>query len=193
VDKYTRICPVCGKTFRSYHLKQKTCSHKCGKPLNNGRHPMSEEQRIVRFWSFVSKPELDDGCWEWQMHLGRHGYGEFYWRKKTTTTHRLVWYLTNGDIPEGMQVCHTCDNRSCCNPAHLFLGTNKDNCDDKVKKGRQQKGAQCHMAKLSESDVITIRNLHASGGKYKELALAYGVSAACVQYIVSRKTWKHIP
>jgi hypothetical protein len=67
----------------------------------------------------------------------RHGYGSFgVSKKKSTQAHRFSWYLTNGEIPDGIYVCHKCDNPPCCNPKHLFLGTAKDNADDMRAKGR---------------------------------------------------------
>lgn len=91
----------------------------------------------LRFWSKVKLPDLigTDECWEWQASVNQSGYGTvnlvgFY------LAHRLAWYLCCGSIPEGLLVCHSCDNRLCCNPSHLWLGTNDDNIADMVNKGR---------------------------------------------------------
>lgn len=96
-----------------------------------------------RFWSKVAKAGAND-CWPW---LGSQqkpmGYGHWTWwdgeRGRSTTAHRKAWQLTNGPIPEGMMVLHSCDNPPCCNPAHLWLGTHADNMADKVAKGRQSR------------------------------------------------------
>lgn len=87
-----------------------------------------------RFWTKVKKT---DGCWEWQRCLiGSMGYGSFWDGERKWVAHRYSYTLHNGPIPEGMCVCHTCDNPKCVNPAHLWIGTKADNNRDKIQKGR---------------------------------------------------------
>jgi hypothetical protein len=89
-----------------------------------------------RFWS---KVERGPGCWIWVGTCDRRGYGAFYFYerpRRQVAAHRFVWELHHGPIPAGMQVCHACDTPPCCNPDHLWLGTAKDNSDDKIRKGR---------------------------------------------------------
>lgn len=94
------------------------------------------EKRFFKFWKNV---KITDSCWEWQRGTNSKGYGAVKIQNKTYSAHRVSWTLFNGDIPEGMFVCHHCDNPKCVNPEHLFIGTQKDNMQDKCKKGRHHK------------------------------------------------------
>lgn len=92
-----------------------------------------------RFWSKVRKGSPSE-CWEWTRSIGTGGYGKFGIDGVIEGAHRMAWTITNGPIPEGLFVCHSCDNRKCCNPAHLWLGTIQDNLRDMVQKRRHQAG-----------------------------------------------------
>ena len=163
-----------------------------------GRPPRSVEDR---FWEKVNKngkvvyPELGK-CWEWTASKSR-GYGQFRRNRKQEKSHRVAWTLTKGEIPSGLLVLHKCDNPVCVNPEHLFLGTYQDNMDDMVEKGRDVKiagefGETHHSAKLTEEDVLEIRNLKKKGVKAKVLAEHYGVHQVTISSIVRKHTWKHI-
>lgn len=92
---------------------------------------------IEKFWARVDKSGGDNACWSWTGALYRNGYGSVYLRPKLyLRTRRVAYELTHGEIPDGLYICHRCDNPPCCNPAHLFAGTAKDNFEDMVKKGR---------------------------------------------------------
>ena len=121
-------CAICHKPLSSEQIRLKcnccspTCAHK-------RRYAWPDW-----FWRKVTK---SDGCWEWTGSCGAKGYGQVGVKGKNLRTHRVSWELTNGKIPEQLIVCHHCDNPKCVRPDHLFLGTNKDNTQDMLSKGRQ--------------------------------------------------------
>jgi len=141
----------------------------------------------------VSKINIDDsGCWNWTGCIQSNGYGRITYQRKTMGVHRLSYMAFNGDIPSGKDVCHRCDNRKCANPAHLFVGSRKENMDDCVKKCRQAVGDVLPQAKLNDSKVLELRRLHSDGAKAKELALKYRITVSNVRYIIKNKTWRHV-
>ena len=143
---------------------------------------------VDRFWSHVRKT---DKCWVWTGVPANHGYGQFRVGDKKKLVHRLSWEMANGPIPDGLCVCHHCDNPICVRPEHLFLGTKQQNHDDMLAKGRRNvaKG-QCHgNAVLSDVDVITIRALyHWSSFNIRDISNEYGVSFNQVWLIVNNKS-----
>src|SRR5690349_6136897 len=119
-----------------------------------------------RFWSKVDRSR-DDTCWVWKAGRDRAGYGQFwvYDRGRSIGAHRIAYELINGPIPEGMFVCHTCDNPPCCNPTHLFVGTPADNTTDRDQKGRLHapEGSRHGGALLTEDSVKEMKLLYAQG------------------------------
>ncbi len=131
-----------------------------------------------------------EGCWVWGRARDRYGYGVIGFGGKIHKAHRIAWMLANGDIPAGMLVCHTCDNRLCVNPGHLFIGTNADNVRDMVVKGRTARGENTGNCKLTEREVITMRRLHAGGEySYREIGRLFGVHRDTAIDAVSGRTW----
>lgn len=141
-----------------------------------------------RFEKYVGKTA---GCWEWTGHRERSGYGRLFVSGAPERAHRISFRLHKGIVPDGMCVCHTCDNRSCVNPVHLFLGTRADNNADMRLKGRARgkKGEKHHLAKLTADQVRAIRNLPQSN---VAIAKQFGVSRLAVWEIRTRRTWSHI-
>lgn len=146
-----------------------------------------------RFWSKVALSNDTDLCWEWQACKRGKGYGGFQIGDKCYFAHRIAWELTNGQILDGLLVCHKCDNRLCCNPNHLFLGTNLDNARDRDKKARRTapQGENHPMHKLTFHQVEEIRKRYAMGDiTMEKLGADYGIRKAHVCEIVNYKSWK---
>lgn len=146
---------------------------------------------MKRFWDKVRKT---DTCWIWTASIrnkGR-GYGQFCLNGKMVRAHRVAYELEHGPIPQGMHVCHTCDNESCVRPSHLFLGTHTDNMQDKTAKGRgnQPKGEAAGLAKLTEEQVREIRARYYAGGvRQVDLANEFGVAQTTISSVVRKLTW----
>lgn len=135
-----------------------------------------------------------DSCWEWTAGKDQQGYGMFYANHKTYKAHRVSYFLHYGEFDLSLCVCHKCDNPSCVNPSHLFLGTVTDNNSDRHNKGRSKNkptpGMSHNMAKLTDRAVLDIRSR--VDVLQKELAQKYGVSVATISRIQAGKTWKHL-
>ena len=147
---------------------------------------------VVRFRALVKRGGAND-CWDWTGRLSR-GYGHFYVARSLRYAHRIAWTLTHGD-PGEWCVLHRCDRPVCCNPAHLFLGTQADNIRDRDRKGRCRvgRGERHGNARFTEAEVRKIRLRHVGGWSCREMAKEYGVAPSTILRIVKRKTWKHVP
>lgn len=143
-------------------------------------------------WNRIDRSAGSNGCWPWLGGLDRYGYGTVS-RVRGSRAHKAVWIELNGSVPKGLCVCHSCDNPACCNLKHLWLGTHKQNMEDRNKKSRQSKGITQPGAILTEKDVRFIRNAYAKGLLDGiQLALRFGISSSHIYEIVHRKSWKHV-
>lgn len=161
----------------------------------SGHGPYSWEHGVRRFWERTNVAR--DECWPWMGCIGSCGYGQLDINFRRYLTHRFSYMLHNGneEIPDGMCVCHTCDNPPCVNPDHLFLGTKKDNIHDMIVKGRdtaRHRGSG--RALLTSSDVKSIKEDLSQGGRgtITTLARRYEVSRGAISGIKFGKTWNQI-
>ena len=133
-----------------------------------------------QFWSKVARGE-PDACWEWTGGLKGYGYGAAWFHGKRVSAHRLAYELTHGPIPAGLKICHSCDNPPCCNPAHLFAGTQADNIVDAYQKQRLPSGDKHYKTKVRERDVAWLQECIASGWLTRaEAAEALGVTKGTI-------------
>lgn len=161
---------------------------------------ISEKKDRIR--ARITKNVLVDvgtGCWNWSGNPRENGYCRSTFMREQWYTHRAAYVAFIGDIPSGMDVCHKCDNRRCCNPGHLFAGTRLENMRDAVAKGRQAKGLALSLlrrgerspfAKLTLPQVLEIRRLHKAGVRTGALAEQFSVSADNIRRIVRFDTWR---
>lgn len=172
----------------------------------------------LRFWKYVQRGGVE--CWLWHGPKMRNGYGELEQstngHRHVMLAHRIAYELHYGPIPAGLLVCHHCDVRACCNPAHLFVGTIRDNTYDAMRKGRVPqltdanakvrgdrhflrlhperilRGERNGFSKLTAEQVRTIRQRAACGETHVAIARDFGVSRHAVWRVVHRKNWSHI-
>lgn len=138
------------------------------------------------FWPFVDK---SGDCWNWTGTLWFTGYGRYNYRDKSWKAHRLAWIFSGNQLSDSQCLLHACDNRRCCNPDHLFIGTRADNNLDKVRKGRQSKGEDYKRTRLTTEDILRIR---ASDIPIHDLCEEYDISWSHINNIQHRRKWKHV-
>ncbi len=158
--------------------------------MNQTRQQCSKKpSREEMFWRNVNKT---NGCWNW---TGGKSSGYGWLSKERIRTHRYSYILANGNIPDGLFVCHKCDNKLCVRPDHLFLGTRSDNMQDASKKGRlpQQSGEFSGRHRLTNEIVSAIRCRYDEGLSIREIADQFGLKNSHVCNIVNGKRWPHLP
>ena len=151
---------------------------------------MYNEHIKNRFWSKVDRKGPDD-CWNWTADTIK-GYGRFSIDRKTYLAHRIAWELVNDSIPDGKLILHRCDNPSCCNPTHLYCGTQSDNMQDALtRKGTTSEKRGYRHARLYEGEIWLIRKIWKEGKgriSQKEIARMFKVGQATISHIVN-KIW----
>ncbi len=182
-------CQTCGSEMeipktRFDHGRARNCSLECSLKHN--------PDRIQAFWKKVNILSSTE-CWNFNGRHYPNGYGNVNIDGKNFTSHRFTWMISRGAIESGKEVCHRCDNRSCCNPDHLFIGTHKENMRDMIGKGRGRQGFNQREKRLKRSEVIQIRIMASSGHSLAEIAKHFKITISNASYIVTRKTWQNIP
>lgn len=170
--EYHKICRLCKVKFTSEKIQDKFCSLKC------------------RFLFNVDKTK--NGCWQWTSYKDWKGYGHFYLNGKHVKAHRFSYkFFKKEEIPKGKIVCHTCDNPSCVNPGHLWIGTHKDNADDKMKKGRftYMRGEKSKRSTLTNKQALEVFRM---SGTHQDIADKFKVGKHVISDIKRKKTYKEI-
>lgn len=163
--------------------------HIDGDVTNNQGVNLRWKDFAYRFWDKVDI-NAETGCWHFSgSNNGRNQYARISYKGSLMYAHRAAYLHFVGDIVDGMQVCHYCDNPPCVNPAHLFLGTPKANTQDMLAKGRACVGEHRPDAKLTENQV---RDIRMDTRPYKQIALDYGICPQNVERIKNRKSWRHV-
>ena len=201
-------CLICGKEFSWKRSKKqgaaKYCSNFCSNKYkhllgNAGRFKWAEatykeklEKIRENFENMVIKNK--EGCWDWKGSFASRGYGKItaFSPKRQITHHRASWLLHVGEIPKGMFVLHKCDNKRCCRPSHLYLGSHKKNMKDMTERNKQALGEKHGCAKLTEENVKEIKKQLLYGLSGVDIAKKYNVSSTAIYWIKNNKTWKHI-
>lgn len=208
------ICEVCKNEFswKRYGIRNvpRFCSHKCRLKIGTGFRPggqiriseLTTEKKLERLKkSFEKHVVRKEGCWGWRGPIAKGGYPVMSCRKEMGSDrgHKASWIIYKGMIPPKMHVCHSCDNPICTNPEHLWIGTHKQNNDDKIAKGRAKfvkpptlKGEKNPSAKLSEDQVKEIRLLILQGHSSYGIGKDFGVSKTTILRIKNSENWKHI-
>jgi len=184
----------CGQRTKISQRTNARYGWKKGEPLHyikghSGYHPWP-----ASFWQkAIANP--DNGCMEWHGSMFQDGYGSVFLDGRNQYAHRVAYELTYGPIPNGKLVCHKCNNRRCCNPKHLYAGTQTDNVRDCIMANRRHDciGVLDGNAKLTDAQVTDIRTLYRPRKVTQDyLAAKFGVSRSTVGYIIRGEHWKHL-
>lgn len=142
---------------------------------------------------FAQHTVNENGCHVWSGSLHKDGYGQLNYMRKYWLAHRLAWTLTKGQIPDGLCVCHRCDNPPCFNPEHLFLGTHARNMGDMKAKGRRKnvnQGTSNGRSKVTWEQASEIRRLYAAKELNQvQLGERFGITQTSISLLLRNKTW----
>lgn len=161
-----------------------------------GKPHCTADAYTARFWASVDRLRPDD-CWEWRGCRHRFGHGQTNVPKSVPViggrvrySHRVAYHLTHGPVPAGLFVCHRCDNPACCNPAHLYAGSQARNMRDMSARGRAR--SERPRAILTEDNVRDIRRRRSAGERCCDLAREFGVSYTCISLTSRGLKWRGV-
>ena len=181
-------CEECGITFfyeqRGSRPERRFCSRRCATTRMGKNNKSSVLKRFNA--GYTIEP---NGCWLWQRHKARRGYGRL-WDGEDVAAHRIAFKLFVGPIPDGMLICHRCDTPGCVNPEHLFVGTTADNVADMDRKGRRATGESHPSVRLTTEKVHQIRQSSELG---VILAAKLGVHKSAIYAVRQGRSWKWLP
>lgn len=179
----------CGKPYYAKAL----CRKHWERQHRNGTVELKISDRESTIAERLDALQITNGeCNEFGGYRNANGYGELTYRGRLTLAHRASYERHNGPIPDGMIVCHRCDNPPCINPDHLYVGTHADNGQDKAERRRSTRGVRNAAAKLTDDDVLTIRRLRVDGWTYARLGDRFGVGKTTIGRVVRRAIWNHV-
>jgi hypothetical protein len=203
-----KICTKCGSlkklhSFPSYRVgiekknRYFAVCYKCRYGYGNKKNIFENfKEESIRTKEILEKHVIktSQGCWKWKGSKNIHGYGEVRINRKHMNGSRASWISYKGEIPKGMYVLHHCDNRECCNPEHLFLGTASDNMHDMMKKGRSNflKGDDCPWKKITSEIVLDVLDSLKKGISTKEISKKHNISIDYISDIKRGHRWGHI-
>lgn len=148
-------------------------------------------RQIERFWSYVDRSGGPDACWPWIRSRTPRGYGQYGVHRNgklfNQRTHRIAYYLTHGSWPEPL-ACHTCHNRFCCNPAHIYEGTPKQNTSDMMALGRHNRPH----ARFTDEEVREFRRRHAAGESLKSIAGSVNHDMSAMSKLLRGLHYRHV-
>lgn len=208
-------CEKCDKEFEWYRPKTRSiprfCSHKCRlESGGTGFRPggqiriceLSIEEKFERLKKSFEKHVIrQEGCWGWKGPVAKGGYPVMSCRREIGSDrgHKASWLIYKGEIPEGLHVCHKCDNPICTNPEHLWIGSHRQNNDDKMQKGRHKwakppvmEGTKNPSAKLNEENVKEIKKMLKDGYGPTFIGKKFDVSKTTILRIKTGTHWKHV-
>ena len=184
-----KVCKRCGVEFSRSKWQQnferaQYCGIKCALA---SRRPTTERTKEM-FWEKVDKSAGESACWPWTGATTTHGYGNMHMLGRNWGAHKAAYKFANGEIPSGLHVRHTCDNRVCCNPKHLLVGTIQDNMDDKKARGRSPKTMRKFLTAEQVRDIRAARGTLSSG----DIAKKYGITQSYAFTIWAGKVWRNV-
>lgn len=196
------ICETCGKEYkwrrRNCDKIPRFCSFSCksyvGLKTRKKNSELTEDENLERIKKYYEKYVIkQEGCWDWKGIIEHTGYAKLGIRPPIKA-HRASWIIHNGPIPKGLIVCHKCDNKKCTNIEHLWLGTHKQNIQDKIQKGRSNTpcGSLLKISKINEIQVLEIKKLIEQGFSCSEIGRKINIPRKIVSRIKNGDTWKHV-